>query len=228
MDKSVDYELQDASVLINRIEANKAVLAEKGFPDDKLAVLTAAYDEAKGKNTAQEKAVKFMNDKTIEQNRIFSALLRLIVKIQKAAKSAYGEDLKAKKKYKMGEIQPRSVNALINWGEYFTGLLLEEDAVLLRNGLVPQDITEFHQLLTSLHAVDPSQESAKKLQVTATKARDNSIKRLKDQVNRTRNFVKAAFSNDEEMLIQFQPVPKGRAGAGNGDKKLQSIPVVQQ
>jgi len=216
MNKSVDYELQDASVLLERVAANNEVLTQKGYTSAKLDALSSAFQEAKTKNTAQVKAVKLMNEKTIEQDLVFTSVLKSIVKIQKAAKSANGEDPVTKKKFKIGDTQPRSVKSLITWGEYFTSLLLEHDTVLLQNGLVQQDLADFNSMLTRLRAVDPSQESAKKLQVAATLSRDNSVKKLKDLVNRTRNFVKAAFSGNQEMLIQFQPLQKGRGGGSNG------------
>ena len=57
---------------------------------------------------------------------------------------------------------------------------------------------------------------AKKLQAAATIARDEAIRKLKDQAVRIRNFVKAAFIGDKEILVQFKPIVKGRT-SGNSE-----------
>ncbi len=217
MAKSVDYDLQDASTLINRVEENREALTQKGYSSAKEDALKAAFNEAKQKNGTQLKAVKLVNEKTGEQNNAFDIFLKLIVKIQSAAKSALGNNSGALNKYRVGEKQPTTVKKLLSWGEYFTSVLLEDDEILLANGLTQTDLTDFSAAYSNVASADTTQESAKKLQAAATIARDAAVKKLKDQVFKTRSFVKAAFGGNDEMLIQFKPIPKGRGGS-SGDQ----------
>ncbi len=73
-------------------------------------------------------------------------------------------------------------------------------------------------LHSNLAAADATQESTKKLQASATIARDEVIIKLKDQAARTRNFVRAAFIGNKEMLVQFKPIDKGKT-SGNGESE---------
>ncbi len=214
MAKVIDYVLQDAATLLEVITANRDLLRSKGFTEAREEVINNAYNEAKQKNGAQIKALKLVNEKTNEQDIAFDNFLQLVVKVQNAAKSAFNGNSGMLKKFRIGDKQPGSVKALTTWGEYFSGLILEYDDILLENGLVQDDLTAFNTAYSQLLAVDAAQESAKRLQVSATIARDAAIKKLKDQIVRVRNFAKAAFAGNPELLVQFKPMPKGRGGQG--------------
>jgi hypothetical protein len=213
MSKSVDYILQDAATLIDVVAANHDALVQKGFTQTKEDALNAAYNDAKQKNGAQVKALKLVNEKTGEQDSAFDAFLQLIVRVQSAGKSAFYDNTSLLKRFRVGDRQPGTVKSLATWGEYFTGLILEYEEILLQNGLVQDDLTAFNTAYAQLLAVDASQESAKKLQNAATITRNQAAKKLKDQLIKTRNFVKAAFAGNPELLVQFKPIPKGRTGA---------------
>ncbi len=216
MAKVIDYLLEDAAALFQTIEETRQLLAGKGFTADKEADLRSAYEEAKQKTAAQIKAAKLVQDKTGEQNRTFTLLDEYIVKVQNAAKSAYGNEKSILKKFRVGEKKANTCKALATWGEYFTGLIMDYEEVLLKNGLVQTDIAEFENRYQTFLGADAAQESAKKLKVVATMARDKASEKLKDRLNRFRSFIKSAFSSDKEIRVKFAPIPKGR-GAGKND-----------
>lgn len=218
MAKLIDYSLQDAAALIEVVARNHDLMVSKGFSVSKEEALKSASNDAKQKNAAQIKAMKLVNERTGMQDLAFEKFLKLITKVQSASKSAFSGSGGVLKKFRIGEKQPGTVKALTTWGEYFSGLILEYDDVLLENGLTQEDLTEFNNSYSGLLAADAAQESAKKLQSSATIARDEAIKKLKDQVIRTRNFVKAAFSGNSELLVQFKPIPKGRVGKEEEEK----------
>lgn len=215
MGKLADYQIQDGLALLDAVKENHEELALKGFTAAKETALSNAYNEAKLKNGAQQKAMELAEDKTAEQNAAFNKLLKLITRIQTAAKGEYGNTSPSLKKFKVGDKQPHSAKKLASWGEYFTTIVLEYHDILLNNGFMQEDITEFHNAYALLLASDSTQENTKKVQSSTTISRDKAIRNLKLQVDKTRNFVKTAFAGDEEMLVKFKAIPKGRTGGGN-------------
>lgn len=213
MAKNVDYELQDAAVLDKTVEDNYTDLSAKGFNQQRKEKLHNSIVTARTKETAQQKAVKHVNEKTAGQNTATEQGTQLIVKIQNAAKSAYGSDPASLKRYRIGETKPRGIGGLLSWMNYFQTLLVENDDDLLANGLMQEDITAFGNCLTVLTSADTVQENAKKLQKAATLARDSAVEAMKEEVNKTRSFVKAAFQGNKEMLVKFKPIPKGRVSS---------------
>ncbi len=217
MSKTADYTLEDAAALLSSVETNRAALTEKGMTAAKEAAITGAYETAKQKNNYQLKAIKLVNEKTIEQNNAFDELLAFIVKIQNAAKAAFGEDKALLKKFRVGDVQPRTVKSILTWGEYFQGLLLEHGDELTGNGLLAEDIPAFSASYQKLSGADSTQESGKNSQAAATTARDAAVKNLSAEIKKFRNFIKAAYAGNKEMQQKFSPIAKGR-GAGSGEE----------
>ncbi len=214
MSKKVDHTLEDAAALLSSINENRAALTEKGMTAEKEALVSGAYDTAKQKNNYQLKAVKLVNEKTIEQNSAFDELLAFIVKIQSAAKAAFGNDKAPLKKFRVGDVQPRTVKSILTWGEYFQGLLLEHGDDLTGNGLLADDMPAFSTCYQKLSGVDSTQESGKNSQQAATTARDEALDKLKIELKKFRSFIKAAFAGDKGMQQKFSAIPEGRTGGG--------------
>ena len=212
----VDYQLQDSEALLKAVNNNREAMNAKGFSDASYTVLVDAKGNLLLKEAAQKKAVQLVADKTAEQNQCIQGVSELIQRIRSAAKSAYGNDEKSLKLFKVGEKIPSSVKKLRPLCEYIEGLVLEHHDVLLQNGLAQADIDELHSSYGNLVAVDATQENAKKLQVAATIARDDAAGKLKDKIFRVRNFAKACFAKDKEILVQFQPIAKGAGGRNGG------------
>ncbi len=217
MAAKVDYQLQDAEALLKTVYNNREAMNAKGFSDASHTALVDAKENLLLKEAAQQKAVQLVADKTAEQNQCIENVSSLIKRIRSAAKSAYGNDEKSLKLFKVGEKIPSSVKKLRPMCEYIEGLVLEHHDILLQNGLVQADIDELHSSYGNLVAVDATQENAKKLQVAATLTRDDAAKKLKDKVFRVRNFANACFAKDKEILVQFQPVAKSAGGRNGGD-----------
>ncbi len=217
MAKGVEYIISEGAATIDAVANNKPALTLKGWKQEKEDALNNALEEAKKKNAAQIKAAKNTGEKTENQQKVFDSVLGFISRAQKAAKSAYRDQTAILKKFRVGDKQPASVKALISWAEYFTGLILEYDDVLLENGLVQEDLTAFAGNYNLLLAAGPAQDSAERLQEAATLARDKAAAKLNDEIQKTRNFVKAAFSDNKEVLVQFKPGSKGRGSSGNNE-----------
>lgn len=226
MAAKVDYQLQDSEALLKAVYNNRDAMNAKGFSDASYTAIVDAKENLLLKEAAQQKAVQLVADKTAEQNQCIDDVAELIQRIRSAAKSAYGNDDKSLKLFKVGEKIPSSVKKLRPMCEYIEGLTLEHHDVLLQNGLVQADIDELHSSYGRLVAVDATQENAKKLQVAATLTRDDAADKLKDKVFRVRNFAKACFAKDKEILVQFQPVAKSSGGRNSADETNAQTPPV--
>ena len=224
MAAKIDYQIQDCEALILAINSNKSAMTAKGFTEANYTALIDAKENLRMKEVAQQNAVKLVADKTAEQDKAIVEITELIKRIKSSAKSAYGNDERSLKLFKVGEATPTSVKKLRPLCEYMTGLILEQHEILLQNGLTQEDIDELNSAYGKLVAVDASQENAKKLQTAATLTRDEAAEKLKDKMFRVRNFAKACFAKNPEILLQFKPIAKGAGGR----KEVESAPAENQ
>ncbi len=217
MANSTDYLLQDSEAALVSVNANRAALTEKGFSDAAYNDLVNARSGLKSAELAQQKAVKLVERKTAEQDAVITGITELIRKVRNAARSAYENDPQKLSQFKIGEKIPDTVKKLRTTCEYIASVVDEKKADLLQSGLVQEDVDELNTASDRLAAADAEQEAAKKTQVSATLSRDAAEKLLKKKLTKLRNFVKSAFANKPEMLVQFTPIPKGRGKGGPGD-----------
>jgi len=217
MAKKVDYLVQDSDALLKAITNNRAAMAAKGFDDDRLAIFVSAKEALKQKEAAQQAAVKSTQDKTAEQDTLIINIHNAILGVRNAAKSAYGSNTQKLKLFQVGETIPSSVQKLRPMCEYLKGVVAAQTAVLLKNGLSQCDIDEFGSAYMNLIEADAAQENAKKLQKAALLVRDDAADVLREEVTKTRKFAMAFFSKSPEILVEFEPIPKGRRGKGKDD-----------
>jgi len=218
MADTIDYLLQDAGALILAVDNNREAMNAKGFKETAYTALTAARQDLSIKETAQQKAVELAASKTAEQDEAIKNVQQRIQNVRNAAKSAYGKDEAKLRPFKIGEQLTASVKKLSTSCQYLGGLLLEQHDILLENGLTEEDVTGIHNAGGTLAAADTVQEHAKKLKEAATLARNTAAENLKDKMFRTRNFAKACFAGNKELLIQFKPIPKLKGGSGKDDE----------
>jgi len=214
---TIDYLLQDSEASLLAVNNNRPKLTEKGFTEGAYTALVEARDGLRATELAQQKAVKFAEDKTAEQNEKMNRITELLRKAKNAAKSAYEEDPRSLALFKIGEKIPGSVKKLRTTCEYMFSIVDERKADLLQSGLMQTDVDALSAASDDLAAADAAQEAAKKLQAGATLTRDAAAKLLKAKLTKLRNFVKAAFDKNPEIALQFNPIPKGRGGGKPGD-----------
>lgn len=221
----IDYLLQDCEALMIAVGNHRSAMEASGFTEANYTAFTDAKANLIAKELAQQNAVKLVNDKTKEQDEAIRAVADLIRRIKSAAKSAYGKDERNLALFKIGDAVPTSVKKLRTVCEYTAALVLEKSELLKQNGLTQEDIDALNSSYGTLVAVDASQENAKKMQVAATLAREEAAKKLKDRMFRIRNFAKACFAKNKEILVEFKPVPKG--GGGKTKTTVEETPVEQ-
>ncbi|MFA5806242.1 MAG: hypothetical protein WC879_16530 [Melioribacteraceae bacterium] len=219
MDAAINYLLRDSGALKSTIDLNRTGMNEGGFSDESYISFIGAIEDLNTKETAQEKAVKDAGDKTAAQNEIVAGTQKLISDVKAAAKSAYGRDKRNLSMFKIGEDITKSVKSLIPLCSYMIEQVQERKAVLLKNGLKQTKIDALIATPAQLKTADDVQESAKKIQKSKTLERDAAAKELKEQIFKIRNFAKACFSGKPEILVQFNPIPKGRGGAGGEEEE---------
>ena len=213
----VDYVVQDCEALFKAIDENRTAMSSKGFNEGKYNALLNAKDDLILKEAAQQKAVKLVEDKTAAQNETVQRVIKVIQKIKDAAKSGFGKDERHLKIFKVGDAIQASVKKLRPLCEYFAGIVLEYNDILIANGMDQTDIDAFHSSYGDLVAVDATQENSKKLQMTSTMNRNNSLKKLQEEMFKVRSFAKSCFSGNPEIVLQFKPIPKGAGRKGEGN-----------
>lgn len=224
MDAAINYLQRDSSALKGTIDMNRTAMNEGGFSDEFYSAFLGTVENLNTKETAQEKAVKDAEDKTAAQNEVIANKLKLISDVKAAAKSAYGRDKRNLNMFKIGSDIPKSVKSLIPLCSYMIEQVQEKKEVLLKNGLRQSKVDELIAAPAELKAADDTQENAKKIQMSRTLERDAAAKELKEQVFKIRNFAKACFSGKPEILVQFNPIPKGRSG-GNVEEPTPVNPI---
>lgn len=188
----------------------------KGFDESSYLAFKTAKEELTAKETAQQRAVKFAQSKTADQDTLIKEITAVIKMVQNAAKSAFGKDEQKLKLFKVKERIPTSVKGLRSLCEYLKEMVAEQNEILLKNGLSQEDIDSLGLASSNLTTVDAEQENAKKLQVKATLTRDNAAANLKDQTFRVRSFAQACFAKNPAVLIEFEPITKGHGGKRKG------------
>ncbi|PIP76293.1 MAG: hypothetical protein COW85_14990 [Ignavibacteria bacterium CG22_combo_CG10-13_8_21_14_all_37_15] len=212
----IDYLVQDSEALLKAVNNNRAAMQAKGFDENSYQAFKTAKEELTAKETAQQKAVKFAQNKTAAQDTLIAEITAVIKTVRNAAQSAFGKDVQKFKLYKVKERIPTTVKGLRSLCEYLKDLVTQQNEILLKNGLSQEDIDSLGLASSNLIAVDAEQENAKKLQVAATLTRDTASAKLKDQVFRVRNFALACFAKSPAILVEFEPIPKGHGGKGGG------------
>lgn len=217
MAQKINYLVQDSDALYKAITNHRAAMEAKGFTEERLSTFVSAKENLKLKEVAQQNAVKFTEDKTAEQNALMKNIHDAIINLRNAAKSAYLENPQKLNIFQIGETIPASVTKMRPMCEYLTGVITAESAVLLKNGLTQEDLDVLGTSYNDLKATDADQENAKKLENAALKVRDKAEAVLRKQVTKTRKFALACFAKSPEILVEFEPIPKGRGKGGGGD-----------
>ncbi len=224
MDATINYLQRDSGALKATVDLNRTEMNNSGYTEESYTAFTNNISELDEKETAQEKAVKDTEDKTILQNQTIAQAQGLISDVKAAAKSAYGDDARNLHMFNIGADIPKSVKNLVPLCSYMSELVEEKKADLLKNGLRQEKIDSLKAMPAKLKTADDEQEMAKKVQKTRTLERDKAARVLKAKVTKIRNFAKTCFSDKPEILIQFDPIPKGHGGGNGSDKNAPEPP----
>jgi hypothetical protein len=209
-----DYTVQDAKVLSLTSKSHTAGEPGSGIDPDYIIALDACIADAVFKGKAQEEAIKSVGALTEKQNLVIADALKLRTKLQNAGRTSYGDDNKQKmKELHVGYDVGSAVKTVSTELTYLAGVALRLQADLLKPGFKPADTAMFATLSTQLDANDGEQETAKKAQVNATAARNTSLKALQKTMKVIRGNAKVVFQNNEDILLQFEPISEGRAAA---------------
>ncbi len=217
MNAKVNYNIQDGNALDETIGRNEAALTAKGFPAENLTVLQECIGTLQAKESALNTGEKNLEDLTAEQNVCIASTKGLVSKVRNAASSAYVGNARVLKLFNVGigKKIPRGINQLRAECELLSPIVVERKADLLKGGLQESDVTELGEAPAKLIDVDKRQEDAKKIRNQATIERDEADKALKNIKTKIRKFINAAFTGKPAILVQFEPIPKGRGGAGS-------------
>lgn len=214
MDTQINATIQDGNNLTKTVDNQLTLLKQNGFDEGTNTNLKAAIADLIVKETAQSNATKTALNKTTEQDHIVSGVYEVIKKTRIAVRNAYEDDQIKLTLFKMDESIPSSVKSLRSVCKYLYPLVVQESAVLLKNGLIQAEIDELGTASDRILNADTEQEQAKKLQISSTIIRNDAAKEVKKYIKKIRNFVKARFDKQPEIAVLFEPVAKGRGGSG--------------
>lgn len=218
MDSTINYTILDANNLTKTVDNQMQLLKENGFSEETNANLKAALQNLELKEAAQSTAVKESQKKTAEQDQVVTGVYALIKRVRNAVRSAYEDNQAMIAQFKANEQIPNSVKNISSLCKYLHPLVVKENALLLKNGLMQNDIDELGTASGRILAADSEQESAKKLQQAATVIRNDAAKEVSKHMKKIRNFIKARFDKRPEIAVLFDPIPKGRGGS-NGEEE---------
>ena len=92
MSKKIDYQIQDNDALLKAIDGNRETMTAKGYTEVKYTAFLNACNDLVQKEAAQQRAVKIVTEKTVEQNDAIQAVALVVQQVKNAAKSAFGKD----------------------------------------------------------------------------------------------------------------------------------------
>ncbi len=210
----VNYLVQQGKTYLTGIANHAAQFTSKGFGGDRTKKLEDKIADLEKKDTEQKDAEKLLADLTEGQNNLAAQALDIVRSVQNAGQSALGKSPATNKEFMIGAVKGTSVTRLLEVLRYFIGLGLKYHDQLIANGMSEEDITSIGTLYGALTTADAKQENQKKLRNNATEARNNSEKILKDEIFRTKKFVKTAFKNDKAIQEEFKPIKQGGGGGG--------------
>ena len=221
MADKVDYAVQDCGQLEKTVAAYFEAMAKKGFTEARKQALTSARELVVQKSSAQTNAVKLVEVKTVEQNTAMANSAKIIQQVKDGAKASFETGDARLKLFRIGDQMPTSVKKMRSLFEYMSPVVLEYTGTLLQNGLEQADIDLFHSTYATLVAADTAQENAKKMQKSATISRDDAYVALKKEMSKVRAFANTCFKNNPEILVQFEPIAKGRGGENEDTPPVQ-------
>jgi hypothetical protein len=214
---SLDQLIEDAQTLRNPITKYQTILEQKGFDKARRDELDAAIQEVIAKDSAQKEANKSLDQLTQAQEKAIDDGLAVIVLMQNAAKSAFGDDKAKLKEFGVGEKKRRNASTLRTTLEYMNGVAVKYKAVLLKNGMTQQEIDSIPTICNALAQADEIQENAKKVRNAATKARDKAAEVLEKVVYKARKFALAAFSKELEKAEEFKKIARSKKRGSGSD-----------
>ena len=228
MDKRINNLKEESAATIKAIDDRRVKLDADGFPQEKYEALTTAQTDLEAKDKAQVKAVEIGDSKTVEEKEIIENTKTLIGRIGNAVKSGFTNDKKVQKLFKIDEKVPKALEAFRSHCDYLAGMCTEYKTTLLKNGLTEADIDSLSTASQRMYDANTAQQTAKKNQKAATAVRDEAAKVSKSVIEGIRNYIKAKYANDQEMLIAFEPVSKSNGRNSNGGTEAPpSNPPVQ-
>jgi hypothetical protein len=213
MDSLINYIVEDGENLSETIDEKAELLKAEGFDEENNVQLKAALAELKLKAQAQNKSVNDTEKKSAAQIKVVSKTKSLLQRLRDAARGAFQDDPKKLKQFKVDEAIPRGPGKLTALIEYLIPLVDEEKVILGKNGFLQADIDNLKAAPANVEAAGNARKKNVKAQKSATMVRNDAAEVVKNLVRKIRRFTKARFAERPEILVLFEPLPKGKSGS---------------
>jgi hypothetical protein len=210
--KEIDFLKQDSNALDKAITDNREELDKNGFDPDLYERFNIVREALGIKTTTQKKSKEEIIEKTQVQDISIESKRKLLGQVRTAAKVVYGKNPQKLKLFMVGEDIPKSVGGVTTLCNHMYLLVNERKAEFIKAGFSQAKIDALQGGAAEVDASDTDQEATKKKSKSATISRDDAAAELKDIVFRIRNSAKLCFESKPEILVQFNPIPRGRGG----------------
>jgi hypothetical protein len=227
--EALNFLLEKANALLAVCLKYPAGEGTDGISAGDIQTLQTAIDDAKEKNTAQEKAVETEIKLTDLQAQTMEKGHGLIRKTQNAGQSEYGKENKPRnKEFHIGGETIKSVKTMGAELKYMKSVATDNKADLAKHGFKDSDITNFDAISTELDTNSSNQKDAQKVQKAATKERDDSMKNLQKAARRVQKAAKVVFEKQPSVLIEFESIHDGRHAAKTPTPAVDKKAAAQQ
>lgn len=225
MDAQINYTLADGTNLSKTVDEQIGILTAEGFDEESIVKLKAALAELNSKEVAQGTATNNRDKKVAAKQKVVTKAMNLVKRLRDAVRGAYQEDKKKLKQFKTDEPVTNGVNTLSAMCEYLVPVASAEIAVLSKNGFNQQDLDNLTSMAELIRNAGSDSKRALKLQKSATIIRNEAADEVIKLTKKIRRFVKARFADKPEVMVLFEPLPKGR---GNAAVEETPAPAVEQ
>ncbi|HUI29326.1 MAG TPA: hypothetical protein VLX91_03840 [Candidatus Acidoferrales bacterium] len=213
MPYSIGQVTEDGDNLQLTMQNHRAEMIAKGFKEARFQSFDDSLNAVVRKNSTQKAAHSTLLQSTSDQNDAIDEGVKMVTKIQDAAKSAFGKNRTKLNEFKIGAKKPYVVSRLAALLDYLAGVCTKYHDELIENGLTEDDFTAITAAYTNLVSTDAVQEHSKKLRNVATETRDDAVAALQEEMFKVRSFAKAAFAGNKAVLEEFKPIKKGKGRA---------------
>lgn len=225
MDAQINYTLEDGTNLSKTVDEQIGILKAEGFDEESNVKLKAALAELTSKEVVQGAAVNQKDKKVAAKEKVVAKAVNLVKRLRDAVRGAFGEDKKKLKQYKADERLTSGVNTLSSMCEYLAPVAAAEINVLNKNGFNQQDLDNLTAMPELIRNAGSDSKRALKQQKSATILRNDAADEVDKLTRKIRRFVKARFSEKPEVMVLFEPVPKGR---GNAAEETPAPPAAEE
>jgi hypothetical protein len=218
MDSAVNYTIMDGNNLAKTVEEQLVKLKAENFNEEDLTALKVSITDLIAREKEQELAVNFTETKVAAKDKVFDVTIATIKRMREAARGGFAKEPKKLKQFRTDETISKGAATLSSTCEYLAPIAEAEIAVLSKNGFNQADLVILKGAPEQVKTAASDSRRALKQQKAATIIRNDAADEVTRLAKKIRRFVKARFAEKPEVMVLFEPLPKGKGGGGSEEE----------